>query len=419
MDIKDFILIGGGLLIAMVLGHGFWIAWRAKREPLRMDIVPDLIPDDIDEMERLRGELPNGGGRLVRHRLQEPAQEDLALDVDAPVLLDPAGEGTAHTLGKAEATSVTKGASSSQVSENRVGENEATDNKVTDTTPDHGGVSKTQFAAAATKPEPKFKAPFDGPKKLRSKTQPEVQQAPARPAYEEKQLDLGVTPEPVPSRVREVDFESEPLITQAPTGRRASRAASGITAKARASVTSRAAASAESAIKATIAAKKSRGQKKSEASGSVQDTSTPPPVVEELLIVNVLAPRGQRFAGEALINALRSQGLRYGDMNIFHRVDPTTKAKLYSVANAVEPGTFDLADLGSMESPGMTFFLQLPGPDDALGVFEDMLQAAGNVAQTLGGELRDDDMSVLTGQTKEHMRQRIADFARRRLSKRA
>ncbi len=58
MDIKDFILVGGGLLIVAVVAHGFWIAWRARREPFRLDIVPDLIVQDMDVIERLRGELP-------------------------------------------------------------------------------------------------------------------------------------------------------------------------------------------------------------------------------------------------------------------------------------------------------------------------------------------------------------------------
>ena len=50
MDIKDFILIGGGLLIASVVAHGFWIAWRDRRQELRIDIKPDLIPDELDDI---------------------------------------------------------------------------------------------------------------------------------------------------------------------------------------------------------------------------------------------------------------------------------------------------------------------------------------------------------------------------------
>ena len=315
MDIKDFILIGGGILITLVVGHGFWIAWRAKREPLRLDIVPDLIPDDVDEIERLRGELPNGGARVVKNRGISEAPENLELDLAAPVLMEPA---------------------------------------------------PAPVPLSAEEP-----SRFVEPKKLR----PKVHQAPPRtPVTAEESLTTRV-------HVREVELGAEPIVTEAPTSRRA---------------------------KTTVA--KSRTQPEE------SEDSAP---VEELLIVNILAPRGERFDGEGLVNALRAQGLRYGDMNIFHRVDPATKAKLYSVANAIEPGTFDLSDLGSMRSPGMTFFLQLPGPDDASTMFEDMLQAARNVAIELGGELRDENLSVLTGQTKAHMRQRITEFSRRRLSKRA
>ena len=51
--------------------------------------------------------------------------------------------------------------------------------------------------------------------------------------------------------------------------------------------------------------------------------------------------------------------------------------------------------------------------------FDEMLNAAQKIALELGGELKDEQLSVLTGQTKEHLRQRIAEFARKRLSKRA
>ena len=72
-----------------------------------------------------------------------------------------------------------------------------------------------------------------------------------------------------------------------------------------------------------------------------------------------------------------------------------------------------------MRSPGIAFFLQLADSDDALAIFEDMLNAAHQIANTLGGEIRDKDMSLLSGQSVEHMRQSIADFSRRRLAKRA
>lgn len=322
MDIKDFILIGGGILIAAVVGHGFWIAWRAKREPLRLDIVPDLIPDDVDEIERLRGELPNGGAR-IRRRPDTPP-ENLELDLAAPVLMDPAQEPTP--------------------------------------------------APQESQPEP---APTN-------KVRPNIRQAPPRaPQTEVVEPELTTAADDAAqSHVREVELAAEPIVSEPPAGKR-----------------------------------KLHGRKREDKPAAPAVPEAAP--VEELLIVNVLAPRGERFDGEGLVNALRGQGLRYGDMNIFHRVDPATKAKLYSVANAVEPGTFDLADLADLRSPGMTFFLQLPGPDDAIEVFNDMMQAARNVALELGGDLRDEELSVLTGQSTEHMRQRIADFARRRLSKRA
>ena len=82
----------------------------------------------------------------------------------------------------------------------------------------------------------------------------------------------------------------------------------------------------------------------------------------------------------------------------------------------MEPGTFDLADLAALRSPGLTFFLQLPTAVDGIEALENMLRAAQNVAQELGGELKDENMSAMTGQTAEHLRQRVSDFARRTYS---
>jgi cell division protein ZipA len=47
-----------------------------------------------------------------------------------------------------------------------------------------------------------------------------------------------------------------------------------------------------------------------------------------------------------------------------------------------------------------------------------MLAVARDVAAALSAELKDEQHSVLTNQTIEHYRQRIADFSRKRMSQR-
>jgi cell division protein ZipA len=357
LDIKDFILISGGLLIALVIGHGFWIAWRAKREPLRMDIVPDLIPDHMDDMERLRGELPNGGARVVNRRGQDMEQTILELDAPAPLLMDVASE------------------------------------------PD----------ADEPEPDPLFTAPKEP---VITPRQPMRREA--RMRQSEPKVDLEpreeVQEELVSTRA---DTSTGALARDAETAAVTVKDVDvAIVADAR---LAKAQPKLEPADRAPLFGRANR-----ERAAQTQDEQ---PIdgapVEELLILNVLASKGSLFSGEGLVSALRAQGLKYGDMNIFHQTDPATKAKLFSVANAVEPGTFDLADIDHLASPGISFFLQLPGPDNAIGAFDMMLEAARNVALDLGGEVKDEQLSVLTGQTAQHMRQRIADFARRRLSKRA
>jgi|TARA_B110000971_G_scaffold221317_1_gene267928 cell division protein ZipA len=148
------------------------------------------------------------------------------------------------------------------------------------------------------------------------------------------------------------------------------------------------------------------------------DARAAPNSPDELIILGVLAKSGKVFAGPELVDALRGQGLKFGNMSIFHRIDSATDEHLFSVANALEPGTFDLADMQALTTPGITFFLQLPVPGDAFETLEDMLLSARTVAAALGGDVKDDQMNTLTGQTVEHMRQRLADYARMQLTQR-
>jgi len=133
---------------------------------------------------------------------------------------------------------------------------------------------------------------------------------------------------------------------------------------------------------------------------------------QEVIIINVMARQGAMFAGADLLPVLRKQGLHLGEMSIFHRhadADGTGQV-MFSMANMVKPGTFNLATMESFSTPGVSFFLQLPNKLGNLPSFEKMLAAASAVKASLDGEFKDENRSVFTRQTVEHCRQRIQDF---------
>ena len=163
-------------------------------------------------------------------------------------------------------------------------------------------------------------------------------------------------------------------------------------------------------------APKAKATAKAASAEPVTQAPEPPPPPEEVLVVHVLA-REAPMAGPALVETVTHYGLRYGDMNIFHHYDATTRQPAFSMASAVEPGTFDLSTLDSFETPGVSFFLQLPGPSAPLEAFEAMVQVAKALAERFQGELRDEQRSVMTAQTLDYCRQRIREFQRRQMSR--
>ncbi|MCB5162002.1 cell division protein ZipA [Marinomonas algarum] len=139
--------------------------------------------------------------------------------------------------------------------------------------------------------------------------------------------------------------------------------------------------------------------------------------IEEVIVINIFAPENQNFAGIELLQLILNCGMRYGDMDIFHRhEDGFDRGRVqFSMANAIEPGTFDLETMGETECPGVSFFMGLPGPKNSMKAFDFMLETAQTLVRNLGGELRDERRTPMSDQTIAHCRQRIRDFERRRL----
>jgi cell division protein ZipA len=140
---------------------------------------------------------------------------------------------------------------------------------------------------------------------------------------------------------------------------------------------------------------------------------------ELVLVINVMAPKGQQFPGAELLEIILNQGLRFGAMNIFHRheQDDGEGEILYSMANIVVPGTFELAKMKTFSTPGVSFFLTLPMEANSIDAFEDMLTTAKIIGARLHGELKDETRSVLTPQIITHYRSRLQEFVRKQLSK--
>lgn len=139
--------------------------------------------------------------------------------------------------------------------------------------------------------------------------------------------------------------------------------------------------------------------------------------IEEVIVINIFAPEEQNFSGIELLQLILNCGMRYGDMDIFHRhEDGFDRGRVqFSMANAIEPGTFDLETMGETDCPGVSFFMGLPGPKNSMKAFDFMLETAQTLVRNLGGELRDERRAPMSEQTIAHCRQRIRDFERRRL----
>ncbi len=137
----------------------------------------------------------------------------------------------------------------------------------------------------------------------------------------------------------------------------------------------------------------------------------------EVLIINVMAKQGRVFIGDDLLHSLITAGLKFGDMNIFHKrlAKENQSAVIFSVTNMLNPGTFDLNNMEEFTTLGISFFLALPTPINNLDAFDQMLDIAQDIRDTLDGEIKDDHRNGMTAQTIEHYRQRVRDFELRRL----
>lgn len=131
---------------------------------------------------------------------------------------------------------------------------------------------------------------------------------------------------------------------------------------------------------------------------------------KKIVSLRVCAKGGSFLNGLDVVKAMMDSGLMHGDYQIFHRVGPESGRIWFSIANMIEPGTFDLSKLEHMNTPGLTFFMMLPGDEDGVVVFGDMLTTARQIAERLNCELLDEKGSSLSAQAAGFIKEEIIQF---------
>jgi len=151
-----------------------------------------------------------------------------------------------------------------------------------------------------------------------------------------------------------------------------------------------------------------------EVSATENDSAPAADAPSEVLILYVLVPEGQDINGAMLLPSLLTLGFKYGEMNIFHRHQDAAGSGgvLFSLANMFNPGTFDIEEMDKLQTRGLSLFMTLPGPGEALQNFNLMHNAAKKLADEFGGQVLDASRSVLTVQTTRHYVEKIREFQR-------
>ncbi|WP_218310665.1 cell division protein ZipA [Alteromonas antoniana] len=138
---------------------------------------------------------------------------------------------------------------------------------------------------------------------------------------------------------------------------------------------------------------------------------------QEVLVLNVRAPEDEPISGAALLPMLLTLGFKFGEQDIFHRhVNSNGKGPvLFSLANMFKPGVFDIDNLETFTTQGVSLFMILPIEGDPHQVFNMMHNAARKIADEFHAQVLDGRRSVLTKQGLQQYIEKIREFERQRM----
>ncbi len=151
----------------------------------------------------------------------------------------------------------------------------------------------------------------------------------------------------------------------------------------------------------TFAADDGTPEQEENTSGIKEADSTLP---NDIVVLYILAKPNKQLAGSQVNSSAQAMGLSFGEMNIFHyRKDGRN---VFSLANMLEPGSFDANTIHDIKTTGLTVFMQIQG-DDPLDDLTEMLQRSYQLAGLLDARLCNHRREPLTEQDAENYRTQV------------
>jgi cell division protein ZipA len=137
--------------------------------------------------------------------------------------------------------------------------------------------------------------------------------------------------------------------------------------------------------------------------------------VERIITLYVSARPGEVIQGASLIVAAEKAGLVFGDKAIFHRLvsGRPEAGPIFSMANMIKPGNFDMRQIDELRTPGVCFFMALPGPLPALDGWDALLPTAQRLAELLDASVLDEERNALGRQRIAHIRDELRAYDRK------
>ena len=127
------------------------------------------------------------------------------------------------------------------------------------------------------------------------------------------------------------------------------------------------------------------------------------------LVTLYLLSKDELLSGDMINSAAYANGLSFGEMNIFHRLDENEQP-LYSMANMMKPGSFDSENIHKLKTRGLVLFIQLADLKYPVDALHDMLRCAYRMADMIEARLCNDKRQPLTEQDANAYRALAAKF---------